>query len=485
MTANRAVHTAIVWFRQDLRLADNPALHHAIARAECVIPLYIDAHHEHGDWPAGGAGRWWLHHSLKTLDRSLRDRGSRLTIRRGPSIEVLRELIRTTGAELICWNRLYEPAHIGRDKAIKNELKDQVEMQSFNGALLAEPWETLKSDGTPYRVFTPFWKLLSRDGLVRRNPLPVPDTLPSFDAAIDGVDVDALGLLPTIDWAGGLSETWQPGEEGAWDRLDDFAEHAARYDDERDRPAIEGTSRLSPHLHFGEISPLQVAITLQHVAHRTEAARPGIEAYLRELGWREFAHHLLYHFPATPTHPLDNRFRQFPWADDYRDTLAAWQRGKTGIPLVDAGMRELWHSGWMHNRVRMLVASLLTKNLLTPWQEGARWFWDTLVDADLANNTLGWQWTAGCGADAAPYFRIFNPVTQGERFDPEGRYVRRWVPELAELPDKYIHAPWLAPAHVLAAANVRLGETYPEPIVDLKATRARALERFDTIKRKT
>jgi len=474
--------TAIVWFRQDLRLADNPALQHALKHAERVIPLYIHAQHEHGDWPAGGASRWWLHHSLAALDMSLREKGSRLLIRRGPSIEVLRELIRTAGAELLCWNRLYEPAHIGRDKAIKSELKGRIEVQSFNAALLAEPWETLKADSTPYRVFTPFWKTLSRDGLDRRNPLPAPKGLPPFDDTLDGVTLDSLELLPRVDWAGGLRAHWQPGETGAWEALETFADHAAAYADERDLPAVTGTSRLSPHLHFGEISPLQVARTLQHVAHRAEAARPGIDACLRELGWREFAHHLLYHFPATPVHPLDNRFRQFPWADDYTVELKAWQRGQTGIPMVDAGMRELWHTGWMHNRVRMLVASLLTKNLLVPWQEGARWFWDTLVDADLANNTLGWQWTAGCGADAAPYFRIFNPVTQGERFDPNGGYVRRWIPEIARLPDKYIHAPWQAPANVLAAAGVRLGETYPEPIVDLKATRARALERFGQIK---
>ena len=475
--------TAIIWFRNDLRVADNPALEHALRYAERVIPLYIHTPHERGDWAPGAATRWWLHHSLAALDQAVQARGARLLLRTGPSLEVLRDLIDETRATLLCWNRLYEPAQIARDKAIKQELADAgIEIHSFNGALIAEPWETLKADGEPYRVFTPFWKAMLRNG-IERLPLAAPQRIPGADG-LSGVTLDALGLLPRIGWDAGLQASWTPGEDGAWQQLETFADCASAYHEARDIPARPGTSRLSPHLHFGEISPRQIVqVMQQHVAGH-EAARGGIEAYLRELGWREFAYHLLYHFPATPTHPLDPRFRQFPWAEDYADALSAWQRGQTGIPIVDAGMRELWQTGWMHNRVRMLVASLLTKNLLIPWQKGASWFWDTLVDADLANNTLGWQWTAGCGADAAPYFRIFNPVTQGERFDPKGDYVRRFVPELARLPDKYIHAPWLAPANVLAAAGVKLGDSYPLPIVDLKATRARALERFETIKKR-
>ncbi|HDP89059.1 MAG TPA: deoxyribodipyrimidine photo-lyase [Thioalkalivibrio sp.] len=477
-----APRTAIVWFRQDLRLADNPALAHALARAERIIPVYIHAPQEQGEWPPGAASRWWLHESLVALDTQLQALGSRLILRFGPSRDALRGLLRETGAGLVCWNRLYEPAAIARDKALKAELRPHVEVTSFNAALLGEPWETVKGDGTPYRVFTPFWKTMNREGLPeRRGPGPAPRALPPVDTALASLPVEDLGLQPVIDWAGGLRASWRPGEAGAWEALEAFMDEIAGYDEARDRPAMPGTSRLSPHLHFGEIGPVQVLHALTHHHGRD---RPGVESYLRELGWREFAHHLLYHFPTTPTQPLDARFANFPWARDYEASLRAWQRGRTGIPIVDAGMRELWQTGWMHNRVRMLVASLLTKNLLVPWQEGARWFWDTLVDADLASNTLGWQWTAGCGADAAPYFRIFNPVTQGERFDPKGEYMRRFVPELAKLPDRYIHAPWLAPDHVLAAAGVRLGDNYPPSIVDLKTTRARALERFEEIKQR-
>ena len=479
---NGNTRTAIVWFRRDLRLADNPALEHALAHAGRILPVYIHDPHAQGDWPDGAASRWWLHQSLQALDDDLRRLGSRLILREGPAQEALQALLRETGAGLVCWNRLYEPAAIARDKAIKARLREHVEVASFNAALFGEPWETVKGDGTPYRVFTPFWKTMNREGLPeRRVPGPAPDRLPAVDTALTSRELADFGLLPAIDWTAGLEAAWQPGEAGAWSALEAFLDEVAAYDAARDRPALPGTSRLSPHLHFGEIGPVQIAHALaQH--HGLE--RQGVASYLRELGWREFAHHLLYHFPRTPTEPLDARFARFPWASDYDAALAAWQRGRTGIPIVDAGMRELWQTGWMHNRVRMLVASLLTKNLLIPWQEGTRWFWDTLVDADLASNTLGWQWTAGCGADAAPYFRIFNPVTQGERFDPKGGYVRRFVPELARLPDKYIHAPWLAPANVLAAAGIRLGDNYPEPLVDLKATRARALERFEEMKQR-
>lgn len=478
--------TAIVWFRQDLRLADNPALARALAECERIVPVYIHAPEESGQWAHGAASHWWLHHSLAALDASLRALGSRLILRRGPSLAALETLVKETGASRLYWNRLYEPAHIARDTRIKEALRAAgLTVCSSNAALLFEPWERTKDDGSAYKVFTPFWKACLKAGLPT-DIAPAPRALQPLPQDLGSVALEALDLLPAIRWDAGLAAAWRPGEDGAQARLEAFLDEAvARYGEERNRPDLAGSSRLSPHLHFGEIGPRQVVAAVERRldAHREAAPRADAEAFVREVGWREFAHHLLYHFPQTPTEPLDVRFAQFPWATQVAEALAAWQRGRTGIPIVDAGMRELWTTGWMHNRVRMLAASLLTKNLLVPWQEGARWFWDTLVDADLANNTLGWQWTAGCGADAAPYFRIFNPVLQGERFDPRGDYVRRWVPELARLPDAYLQQPWAAPPAVLAAAGLRLGADYPPPIVDLKTTRERALARFERIKR--
>jgi deoxyribodipyrimidine photo-lyase len=407
-------------------------------------------------------------------------------IRRGPTLDALRRLVAETGATHICWNRLYEPALVERDRATEAGLRAQgLWVESFNAALLCEPWQVTRGDGGPYRVFTPFWKACQRAG-IDGPPVAAPAALPPVPAGIDGLCVDALGLVPRVGWDRGFWETWAPGEDGAHQALGQFLEDAvARYDEDRNRPDLHGTSRLSPHLHFGEIGPRQVvAAVRRHAAEHTAAGLLGnAEGFVREIGWREFGHHLLWHFPQTTDAPLDERFADFPWLEDYAGVLDRWRRGCTGIPIVDAGMRELWQTGWMHNRVRMIVASLLTKNLLVPWQEGARWFWDTLVDADLANNTLGWQWTAGCGADAAPYFRIFNPVLQGQRFDPDGSYVARWVPELSRLPAARIHAPWDAPGEMLLAAGVALGQDYPSPIVDLGASRARALARFDSIRR--
>jgi deoxyribodipyrimidine photo-lyase len=424
--------TSIVWFRLDLRLADNPALDAAVQRGGPVVPVFIWAPDEEGDWPPGAASRWWLHQSLEKFDAALRERGSRLIIRRGPSLAALRTLIKETGAETVFWNRRYEPALIERDKAVKAA----VPAESFNSALLYEPWE-LK----PYKVFTPFWRAC---GTLAEppEPRPAPRALPAPAKWPASLKLDELKLLPKINWADGFREVWQPGEDGARAQLKRFAAGpVARYASDRDRPDLVGTSRLSPHLHFGEVSPRQV----WHAATRAE--------YRRQLGWREFAHHLLFHFPQTPTVPLRPDFEKFPWSKDGAG-LEEWKRGRTGFPLVDAGMRELWTTGWMHNRVRMVTASFLVKDLLIPWQEGARWFWDTLVDADLANNTLGWQWVAGCGADAAPFFRIFNPAMQAEKFDPQGAYVRRWVP---------------APV---------------APIVDHGAARERALEALAKISRR-
>jgi deoxyribodipyrimidine photo-lyase len=357
---------------------------------------------------------------------------------------------------------------------------------SHNAALLSEPWSLKTAGGDPYRVFTPYWRRLSAQLAEQPAPAPPPKALPPLAPGITGLAIDALGLLPTIPWDHGLRAQWRPGEHGAQAQLERFlAGPSDGYSSARDLPAEPGTSRLSPHLHFGEIGPRQILWRLQQGPRglaSAEAPNPD-EAFIRELGWREFSHQLLYHFTQTPVEPLNPRFEDFPWREDNADALlSAWQRGQTGIPIVDAGMRELWQTGWMHNRVRMIVASLLTKNLRLPWQAGARWFWDTLVDADLANNTQGWQWSAGSGADAAPYFRIFNPVRQGERFDPQGTYVRCWCPELSQLPNRLIHQPWEATEAQRRAAGLRLGEDYPAPIVDLKASRAEALAAYEQIK---
>ncbi len=477
---------AIIWFRQDLRITDNPALSAALNNHERVIPVYIHATAESGQWQHGAASCWWLHYSLKSLASSLRELGSRLIIRAGSdSQKLIQELVEQTRARHIYWNRLYEPHHISRDKVIKKSMIDQgIEVNSFNGTLLYEPWEIRKNDGGPFRVFTPFWKNCVKSGLSGSTP-DQPDRLPPVSTRIKSVKLELLDLLPQIRWDRAFPDHWQPGEAGAHRRIDDFLDHAVmNYQDDRNRPDIIGTSMLSPHLHFGEISPRQIIDKTSQYANinSQQGVITNTDCFIREIGWREFAYHLLYHFPHTVDKPLYERFDHFPWEKNYSRNLQAWQKGLTGIPIVDAGMRQLWHTGWMHNRVRMIVASLLTKNMLIPWQQGAKWFQDTLVDADLASNTLGWQWTAGCGADAAPFFRIFNPVTQGEKFDPRGIYVRQWVPEIASLPDKYLHQPWSAPASLLDEHAIKLGRDYPGPVVDLKATRERALERYKAIK---
>ena len=418
---------AIVWFRQDLRLADNPALLAAAGRGGPVIPVLVWAPEEEGGWEPGGASRWWLHRSLASLDADLRRQGSRLVIRRGPSLEAIRGLISETGADAVYWNRRYEPHAVERDRAVKAALRDDgILAQSSNAVLLFEPWQIHTGAGGPYQVFTPFWKACLAAG-EPPDPEPAPTRIAAPERWPAGVELDKLGLDPDMAWTEGLAREWTPGETGAGERLDEFREGALReYAERRERPDLAGTSRLSPHLHHGEIGPRQVW-------HDLRGRGPGMEAlkFFSELGWREFSHHLLYHFPATPEHPLKAAFEDFPWRSDEHD-LRAWQQGRTGSPIVDAGMRQLWETGWMHNRVRMVAASFLVKDLLLPWQEGARWFWDTLVDADLANNTQGWQWTAGCGADAAPYFRVFNPELQAEKFDPDGTYVARWVDQPVE-----------------------------------------------------
>jgi len=477
--------TAIVWFRRDLRLRDNPALTTALEQAERVIPLYIYTPDE-GDRRTGStASQWWLHHSLASLKDSLAERGSSLVIRRGPVREELEKLVTQSGAEAIFWNRQYEPAAIERDTQLKQHFQQQgLSVSSFSAALLYEPWQIVKDNGEPYKVFTPYWNAMQRRGLPQQTTTP-PGYFPRVPPKLTTLDLESLSLLPALNWADGFHDHWQPGENGALEALEGFIDSALEgYDSQRDIPGEPGTSRLSPHLHFGEISPQRIVAAVMACAHGTQ--RAGIignaESFLRQVAWRDFAYYLLYHFPRTLEHPFNPRFEHFRWGKHNPDALGAWQQGRTGIPIVDAGMRELWQTGWMHNRVRMVVASLLTKNLLQHWLQGAEWFMDTLVDADAAANTLGWQWVAGCGADAAPYFRVFNPVLQGQKFDPRGRYVRRWVPELKALPDKYLHRPWEAPAKLLEECGIKPGSDYPYPIVDLKLSREEALHRYSELK---
>ncbi|MFO1436552.1 MAG: deoxyribodipyrimidine photo-lyase [Gammaproteobacteria bacterium] len=475
----------IVWFRRDLRLADNPALTNGCARGPAVYPVFIWAPDEEGAWAPGAASRYWLHQSLQCLDGALRALGSCLIVRRGPTLPTLLALVKETGAGVVLWNRCYEPSLIKRDIEIKRALTAAgVEAASSAASLLFEPNAVKTQAGGAFKVFTPYWrhcKKLSEPGA----PLGAPTSISTPSSEVESLPIDALKLEPRIDWAGGVRARWKFGEAAAQSALDTFIDSAAQgYSDARDQPHKEGVSRLSPYLHFGELSPKQVwSAMCQHEMHAGRITiSSATEAFLRQLVWREFAHYLLYHFPHTIDAPLRPEFERFPWRSDER-SLSAWQRGETGYPIVDAGMRELWTTGWMHNRVRMVVASFLVKHLLLDWRHGARWFWDTLVDADLANNTLGWQWTAGCGADAAPYFRIFNPVSQGARFDPDGVYVKKWLPALAHMPAKYVHSPWRASGEVLARAQIQLDVDYPLPIVDHDFARKRALAAWETIRR--
>lgn len=480
-----AASPTLLWFRQDLRLADNPALQAALARKAPVVPVYILDEAGEGRWAPGGASRWWLHHSLGQLQAALRSVGSELIFRRGVSQAVLRILIDECGAGAVYWNRRYEPDVMRRDAAIKTALRAQsIDVESFNSALLFEPHTIKNRQGGPFQVFTPYWRFCLSQPVAAPVERTV-KTLPSPGAWPRSLPLDELALLPRIRWDAGLERTWKPGEAGALKILTRFVRSVDRYDEDRDTPAREGSSRLSAHLHFGEIGPRQIWAALQGVSRGTGIfpANTGVQKFLSEVGWREFAHHLLYHFPDTPERPLRREFEKFPWREDGDgSTFKRWARGLTGYPIVDAGMRQLWETGWMPNRLRMVAASFLVKHLRLPWQRGAAWFWDTLVDADLANNTLGWQWVAGCGADASPFFRIFAPVLQAQKFDPDGHYTRRWVPELARLPDRYLHAPWEAPPDVLSAAGISLGTTYPRPIVDHKEARDAALAAYQRLK---
>ena len=480
----------LLWFRQDLRLSDNAALAAAMARGGPIVPVYIYDEACEGRWGPGGATKWWLHHSLAALGEELRRRGAGLVVAKGDTGEELRRIMRATGAGAVYWNRRYEPAARARDAALKAALTTEgVEAKSFNSALLFEPHTIQNKSGKPFQVFTPYW----RHCLALPTPAPVKSEFRAGPGVADlvaragGVPLAELGLLPTIPWDAGFSRMWTPGEAGAQARLKRFLKDGVvhEYDEARNLPDRDNTSGLSPHLHFGEIGPRQIAAAVAALGKDSglDPASNGARVFMSEVGWREFAYHLLFHFEHTAERPLREEFERFPWAEDVDGAkLRAWQRGQTGYPIVDAGMRQLWATGWMHNRVRMVVASFLVKHLRLPWQRGAEWFWDTLVDADLASNTLGWQWSAGCGADAAPYFRIFAPVTQGEKFDAAGKYVREWVPELARVPDKFLHAPWTAPANVLDYAKVELGVTYPKPIVDHSRAREEALAAFKALR---
>lgn len=531
--------SAIFWFRQDLRLADNPGLLAAVKWATenngDVIPVYIWAPDEEGTWPAGGATKVWLHQSLKALAAELAKLGSRLRLfeagrktsskssQKGSqkesasasndknpqsSLSILQGLAEKLGVGAVFWNRRYEPSAIARDKEIKSTLRASgLVVETFNGALLLEPWQVATKEGKPYQVFTPYWRTcLDQIQVELEPPLKAPkrispkriapnemapEKLASKNLTATKIEklslectLEELQLLPDIKWEKGITESWMPGEQGALKQLDKFLQDGLDdYSEMRNRPDIEGVSRMSPHLHFGEISPRSLWFIVKEKAEhfKNEKSKAAALSYLREVGWREFSHHLLYYFPQTPTEPLRGDFKLFPWTHN-PTALKAWQKGLTGYPIVDAGMRELWHTGIMHNRVRMIVASFLVKHLRLHWLAGAKWFWDTLVDADLAQNTMGWQWSAGCGADAAPYFRVFNPILQGEKFDTDGAYVRKWVPELAKMKSKYIHKPWEAPPLELIAAGVTLGENYPLPIVEHGEARNLALAAFQKLK---
>lgn len=471
----------LVWFRQDLRLQDNPALTAALESGSPTLLVYIFDHETAGPWAVGKAQQWWLHHSLSSLQVDLKKQGHTLVLKRGNTQRILEELRTQCAISHIYWNRCYEPTAIKRDETLKRDLKNRgIEVQSFNGSLLFEPWTIQNNQKEFFKVFTPFWKNclsqvqrirpLIEDDLKRLQPLNTP---PESDK------LESWNLLPQKPiWAQEFPEHWSPGESSAHKRLKDFTEYLiASYKESRDIPSIDGTSRLSPHLHFGEVSPHQIWHAITQLAPTN-----GHECYLREIGWREFCYHLLYHFPRLPDTSFREEFDQFPWENDL-DLLHAWKRGLTGYPIVDAGMRQLWHTGWMHNRVRMIVGSFLTKDLFIDWRLGETWFWDTLVDADLANNAAGWQWIAGSGADAQPYFRIFNPLLQSQKFDPKGAYIRRWIPELAGLSDEAIHAPWLLDERILRKCGVALGQTYPHPIVDHGKQKAKALGYYQKIKK--
>ena len=472
---------AIVWFRNDLRVADNLALCRAIDTGKSVVALYVLDDVSDGMRPLGGARRWWLHHSLNALQAKLDALDVPLVLRRGAQFKTVSEFIGEIAASAIFWNRRYDPPGVAIDTALKTDLgKHGLDVESFEGQLLHEPTRVKTGKGDPYRVYTPFWRALDAQG-DPRDPLDTPRKADRKASSLKSDRLSDWDLLPTKpDWAKTIAQTWTPGEDGALARLKAFIDGPFDgYGEARDIPGTGGTSRLSPHLAFGEITPYQ--IWRETKRRPQQVATEDRVTFRKEIVWREFSYHLLFHFPDLPTENFNDRFDRFRWSDD-GSAFDAWTKGRTGYPIVDAGMRQLWQTGWMHNRVRMIVASFLTKHLLIDWRKGEDWFWDTLVDADPASNSASWQWVSGSGADAAPYFRVFNPVLQGEKFDPDGTYVRQYVPEIAKLEAKYIHKPWEAPAERLKRAGITLGETYPAPIVDHPKARQRALNAYGKLK---
>lgn len=468
----------IVWFRQDLRLYDNPALFNAILEGACVIPLYILDKRSHRI--VHGAQTWWLHQSLEALQKQLLKQHCQLLLKQGDTKAILHHLINEYKIDAVFWNRCYEPLAIVEDSKIKQFLQELgIEVKSFNSALLTEPWEIKNHHDSYYKVFTHYWKNVCKEKIIR-NPLPVSRI--QHTVKLNGESLGDFNLLPKpLDWSLPFQSYWKAGEKEALHKLNKFVEtHLKNYANKRNYLSTQTTSHLSAHLHFGEISP----VSIWHVIKQKEGEEPGFctgaQCYLSELGWREFAYYLMYYFRDLDHKNYRDKFNQFPWENN-EIFLQAWQKGKTGYPIVDAAMRELWHTGYMHNRARMIVASFLTKHLLIDWQKGAAWFLDTLVDADLAVNSMNWQWAFGSGVDAAPFFRIFNPVLQGEKFDKNGSYVRRWLPELSRLPDKLIHKPWTANRTELETAKVTLGNNYPFPLVDHAFARQRALMLFKNL----
>ena len=479
-TSKNAEAPVLLLFRRDLRLADNRALSAAAATGRPVVPLFILDEGAKGMRASGAASRWWLHHSLVELGKQLHSFGASLVLRKGRTGTVVDEVVGKIGADTVLWNRRYDPAEVAVDSDLKASLRGRgVRAESFDGFLLHEPSLLKTGAGGPYKVYTPFWRALAKE-VDPRDPVDRPGHLRAFEPALASDRLDDWGLLPTRpDWAVGLRAEWAPGEDGAHKLLAKFVGGALDgYGLGRDLPGIVGTSKLSPHLAHGEITPFQIWKALR--SKRVDASSGDVETFRKEIVWREFCYHLLFHNPDLARENFQGRFDDFPWDSDRR-LVRAWQRGLTGYPIVDAGMRELWRTGWMHNRVRMIAASFLIKHLLTDWRKGEEWFWDTLVDADPANNPANWQWVAGSGADASPYFRIFNPILQGEKFDPEGNYVRFHVPELERLPGKYIHRPWKAPEAILSAAGVKLGADYPVPVIDHQSARRRALDAYKSI----
>ncbi len=482
MKNNDLSHEApiIVWFRKDLRLDDNHALHAAAQTGRTIIPVYIREPLHHGTGPLGAAQAWWLHHSLTSLDSALDALASRLILRSGEPGIVLTKLMSETGATSIHWNRRYDPNGIAIDGPLKDALgSTEITVKSFAGQLLHEPTRLKTGSGTPYRVYTPFWRALEASG-EPDQPLDRPDVLASPAEWPDSEDLASWALLPTApDWSQTFSEIWTPGEAAALERLDAFVEDdLSGYKVRRDFPATDGTSRLSPHLAMGEISPARI----WHATRKLkDVPAEDVITFRKELVWRDFSYHLLFHNPQLPTENLNRKYDAFVWAGT-GDDFKRWTKGQTGYPIVDAGMRQLWRHGTMHNRVRMIVASFLIKDLLIDWRQGEAWFRDTLVDADPASNAASWQWVAGSGADASPFFRVFNPVLQGEKFDPDGIYVKTFVPELADLPAKFVHRPFEAPQSILDTAGLRLGDNYPRPLVDHAKARDRALAAYNKIK---